>query len=186
MSKRNRPSFQQRSQLPPSQDPDLKTDYVGMVLQVIENQLSGLTEVFRSPLSALTQSLRTSLLIYGIWLGATIFPVWEDPAFLETFPQSLVLIPFVLSFFILLASAFNAPFTPNPRIPRMFWNLFLFSLPFLQEANVSGKKYRPYWSCLTLWVGLILFICAFYLGHFSLGIAAPIILVMGFCSLLFP
>ena len=186
MSKRNRPSFQQRSHLPPSRDPDLKTDYVGMVIQVIEDQLSGLVSSLRRPLIAITQTLRsTSLLIYILWLGSVIFPLWDDASFLATYPQSLALVPIFLSGLILFASAFNLSFTLNSRIPRLFWNLFLFPLPFLKNANVSGMENRPYWACLAVWDGLILLITAFNIGHFSLGITAPIMLVMSFCTLLF-
>lgn len=186
MSKRNRPSFQDRSHLPPSRDPDLKTDYVGMVQQVLEDQLSGLGSWLHGPLVALSQTLRSSsLLIYLVWLGSTLFPVWEDASFLQSFPQSLAFVPILMSGLISIGSALDIPLDLDPRVPRFVWNLFLFPLPFLQNANVSDRKNRPYWTCLALWDGIILFITAFYIGHFSLGIAAPIILVMSFCSLLF-
>ncbi len=186
MSKRNRPSFQQRSHLPPSRDPDLKTDYVGMVVQVIGDQCSGLASRLRRPLTVITQTLRSSsLFVYIVWLGSVIFPLWDDASFLATYPQSLTLVPIFLSGLILFSSALNVSFTLNSRIPRLFWSLLLFPLPFLKEANVSGMENRPYWTCLAVWDGLILFITAFNIGHFSLGITAPIMLVMSFCTLLF-
>ncbi len=186
MSKRNRPSFEDRSHLPPSRDPDLKTDYVGMVQQVIEDQLVGLGSRLRGPLVALSDLFRsTSLLVYLVWLGSTLFPVWENASFLQSFPASLALIPILMSGLILLGSALNIPLSLDPRIPRFVWDLLLFPLPFLQNTNVSERDSRPYWTCLALWDGIILLITAFNIGHFTLGIAAPIILVMSFCSLLF-
>lgn len=186
MSKRNRPSFQDRSHLPPSRDPDLKTDYIGMVFQVIEDQFSGLISILRGPLSEISYTLRSSsLLIYLIWLGCFLFPLWENATFMATYPQSLAILPIFMGFVIMFSSAFNIPFTLNSRIPRWFWNLLLFPLPFLKDANVSGKENRPYWVCLALWDGILLFWAAFQINHFTLGIATPIMLVMSFCSVLF-
>lgn len=185
MSKRNRPPYQNRSQLPPSRDPDLKTDYIGMVLQILETQFSGLMTLLGRLLGDLSQALRSSLLVYIIWLGSILFPLWEDASFMSTFPQSLSVMPMLFSFLILVASLFNLRFEMSDRVPRLFWSLLFFPLPFLQTVNVSGQENRPSWTCLALWDSIALFSAALYVGHFSMGIAAPITVVMSFSALLF-
>jgi hypothetical protein len=175
----------------PNRPPNIQTDYVSIIFEflgkLIVKPLSQLSKIgfISQPLQVLIRFFSNRVMyVYALWIGASGFPFVEDVGLLAN-QGWLVGVPLLLNLVVVVLSIMNTPCPLNSRMPREVWSLIFFALPYFNQINVTRQKNRPYWSCLALWVSILMLLTALKVGSFVYALSGLGVGVMAFSALIF-